>query len=191
MAGSKVAARPRGVGQREILPPEPRSRVGGVVGRDAVSERLHEGLHVVVPAGRCFGALHGGHEHRPQVVFLQELLLRIGDFGPTDGLMAAVQHQTGDFLDGELRGEVLCAGLGREPPVLIRVQRPVAVQVLEGIAVHGEEGSAGIAQRGAAFLGDELEAVGLGFLPLGAAGREQEGAGGRDCDADSHKAIQS
>ncbi len=163
------------------------ARVGGVVGRDAVAERLHEGLHVVVPAGRRFGTLHGGHEDRPQVVFLQELLLRVGDFGSADGLMAAVQHQTGDFLDGKLCGEVFCAGLGRKPPVLIRVQDAVSVQVLEGEAVHGEEGSAGIAQRGAALLGDELETVGGGLLPLGAAGREQQGAGGRQGNSDSHR----
>ena len=162
------------------------ARVGGVVGRDAVAERLHEGLHVVVPAGCGLGALHGGHEDRPQVVFLQELLLRVGDFRPADGLMAAVEHQAGDFLDGKLRGEVLRAGVGGEPPVLVRVQRAVAVQVLESEAVHGEEGSAGIAQRGPALLGDELEAVGFGFLPFGAAGREQQGARGRHCDAEFH-----
>ena len=152
-----------------------------------MAERLHEGLHVVVPAGRRFGTLHGGHEDRPQVVFLQELLLRVGDFGPADGLMAAVQHQTGDFLDGKLRGEVLGAGLGRKPPVLIGVQGTVSVQVLEGEAVHGEEGSAGVAQRGAALLGDELETVGGGLLPFGAAGREQQGAGGRQGNSDSHR----
>ena len=151
------------------------ARVGGVVGRDAVPQRLGERLHVVVPAGGHFRAFHRGHEDGPEVVFREELLLRLGDFRCTYGLVAAVQHQAGDFLDGKLGGQIPGAGLGGKAPVLVRVQAAVAVQVLEGVAVHGQQRCASVAERRAALLDDEPVAVGLGFIPLGAAGRQGQG----------------
>ena len=53
--------------------------------------------------------------------------------------MAAIEHQSGYLLDGELRGEVGSALLSREAPVFIGVERIVAVQVLEGKAVDRQQ----------------------------------------------------
>ena len=93
--------------------------------------------------------------------------------GSGDALMPAVEHQAGDFFDAELRGEVLRAGERRLAPVFIDVQRAVAVQVLEGVAVDLEDGGGSDAERRAAALGDEPITVGLGLLPLRAAGGQQ------------------
>ena len=151
------------------------ARVGRVVGRDTVAERLGELLHVIVPAGGHFGAFHRGHEDGSEVVLREELTLCVSDFRCAHGLVAAVQHQAGDFLDGKLGGQILGTGFGGKPPVLVGVQRAIAVQILEGEAVHDQQRRAGVAERSAARLDDEFVAVGLGFVPLGAAGRQGQG----------------
>ena len=53
--------------------------------------------------------------------------------------MTAVKHQSSYLLDGELRGKVGSALLGREPPVLIGIERIVAVQVFEGKAIDCQQ----------------------------------------------------
>ena len=125
--------------------------------------------------GSDFGAFHRGHEDGAEIVFREELALRVGDFRSANGLVAAVQHQTGDFLDGKLRGQVLGARFGGKTPVFVCIQGSIAVQILEGEAVHDQQRHAGVAERSAARLDDELVAVGFGFLPFGTAGREGQG----------------
>ena len=88
-------------------------------------EALDEGLHVVIPYGSDGRTLHTRHKDGPQMVVGEELLLvvaEVGGFGsallvvlPVVGrdtkahrgnhrhsLMATVEHQSGNLLDGEL-----------------------------------------------------------------------------------------
>ena len=136
--------------------------VGTGIGRDAVIEPFDEGLHIIVPHSGIGRTLNPCHQNSAQVIVGEEFLLvvaQIRGFGPTlligfpivggdskahtwnhgHGLMAAVEHQSGYLLDGELRGEVGSTLLGREAPVLIGVERVVAVQVLEGKAVDRQQ----------------------------------------------------
>ena len=88
--------------------------------------------------------------------------------------MGAVEHQAGDFLDGEAAGQVDSPFIGRPAPVFIRVEFSVPVEVLEGTALHGKDRSRGVAQRRAFFLDDQFETVRLLFLPLRTAGADQD-----------------
>ena len=80
----------------------PMARVGGVVGRHAVSETFDEGLDVVVPP-RCIG--RGGdacHQDGAEIILFEEFLLGIGDSRSVDGLMAAIEHHSGYLVNGKL-----------------------------------------------------------------------------------------
>ena len=93
--------------------------------------------------------------------------------------MAAVEHETGNFLNGKLGGQVFGTFPGRLPPVLVHVQFPVPVKVLEGVSVRLQDGGRCIAQGSTLFLGDEFIAIGLGFLPGRAAGTDSYKCGGK------------
>ena len=114
--------------------PGPVARVRGVVGRHSVPDPFDEGLDVVVPSRRVGGGRYAGHQHRAEVVLLEEFLLSGGDVRPVDGLVAAVEHHTRYLLDRELRCQVLGADEGILAPVFINVHLTVAVEVLEGVA---------------------------------------------------------
>ena len=151
--------------------------IRAVVGRNAVSQSFHKGLDVVVPACCDFRTGDRGHQHMAQVVFTQEFLLRFGQLGRGNGLVAAVEHQAGDFLDGKLGGQVTGTFGGRLAPVFVDVEDPVAVEVLEGVAVLLEDRCGNVAEGRTVSLGDELIAVGLSGLPLRTArnGQKDEG----------------
>ena len=113
--------------------------VGTGVGGDAVVKTFDKGLHVVVPLCGDGRTLHLGDQDGPQVVVLQEFLLVGCQVLVGHRLMAAIEHQTCDFLEGEFRGQVGSTLLGREAPVLIGIQGVVTVQVLEGVAVDRQD----------------------------------------------------
>ena len=102
-------------------------------------ETLDKGLHLIVPLGGNDRTRHLGDQDGPQVVVLQEFLLVGCQVLVGHRLMAAIEHQTCDFLEGEFRGQVGSTLLGREAPVLIDIQGVVAVQVLESKTVNREQ----------------------------------------------------
>ena len=73
-------------------------------------------------------------------------------------LVAAVEHQSGNLLDGELGSEVGSTLLSRKPPVFVCIKRVVAIQILEDETIHGEQLDSrlwGISERRATFLSDQ------------------------------------
>ena len=150
------------------------ARVRGIVGRDAVAEGLHEGLDAVVPARGDLGRGDARHEHGAQVVLFEELALGGRDRVGRHALVAAVEHQAGDLLDAELRGQVLRPLQGGLAPVFVDVERAVAVEVLEDFPADMEERGGADAERRAAALGDLAVVVDLDFLHFRHAGGEQE-----------------
>ena len=113
--------------------------IGTRVGGDAMVETLDKGLHLIVPLGGNDRTRHLGDQDGPQMVVLQEFLLVGCQVLVGYRLMAAIEHQTCDFLEGEFRGQVGSTLLGREAPVLIDIQGVVAVQVLKGEPVDGQQ----------------------------------------------------
>ena len=57
--------------------------------------------------------------------------------------MCAVEHESGDLLDREFRGEVFGSDFHGQSPVLILVEFAVFVEVFEGEAVLGDDFYAG------------------------------------------------
>ena len=160
------------------------SRVGTVVGGDAAAQGFDECLYIVVPAGRNFRTPDSRHEYGAQVVFLQELDLGVGQVGCRNGLVGAIEHQAGNFLDGEAAGQIDGALIGRAAPVFVRVEFPVAVEVFEGMAVDSQDGNGRVAQRRAALLDNEFVAVGRLLFPALSASTENADGGQR---AGSHR----
>ena len=149
------------------------ARVGGIVGGHAVAQAFHESLHIVVPLGGVGRRGYAGHQYGAEVILFEELLLGLGDFRAVDGLMAAVQHHAGDFIDGELGSQVFGTLQRVFPPVFVHIHLSVAVQVFERISALGQDldaGSGAVPEGLSAFLGNEVVAVAGFFLPLGAAG---------------------
>ena len=152
-----------------------------------MSQPFHIGLQRIVPTGSHLRTLHGGHENRPKVILLEELLLlvckvpgvviRIGIGSPskpirTSGnrLMAAVEHKAGNFLHRQLCSQVLRPLQRTQAPVFIRVQNTVPVQILKRIAaVFQKTGSLTKAQRGTAPLLHQEITICLHLLPSGPA----------------------
>ena len=137
-------------------------RVGTGVGGDAMVESLDKRLHVVVPLGGHGRTLHTGHQHSTQMVVAEELLLvvgQVGGFCPTllkrlstigrgaeahprhhgHRLVATVEHQSGNLLDGEFGSQVGGTLLRTDTPVFVGIERVVVVEVFEGIAVDGKD----------------------------------------------------
>ena len=168
------------------------ARIGTGVGRDAMVETLYEGLHIVVPYGSDGRTLHTCHKDSPQMIVGEKLFLVVTEvrgFGTTllvvlpvvggdaeahrgnhrHSLMAAVEHQSGNLLDGELGGEVGSTLLSWEPPVLVGIERVITIQVLEGKAVHGEQLDSrlrGITERRATLLSDQHKRIHLPLRPF-------------------------
>ena len=129
------------------------TRVGGVVGRDTVSDALAQGLQVVVPLGSHICTLHLGDEDVAHIVLDNKLLLFVGEsrrrYAATHlkvetvvvsllcrvgtagvawyRLVCAVEHKSRNLVERELRGQILGTLNRRESPILILVELSVAV----------------------------------------------------------------
>ena len=159
------------------------TRVGTVVGRDAMPKPFDIGLHIVVPLGSDLGTFDSGYQNCTKIVLAEEFLLLVGEVGARqatflkgcavvgrthkvsrtrntrNGLMGRIEHQAGNLFDRQLGSQVLGALFGRETPVLVLVEFTITVQVLELVTILFEQLHTRlrrIAEGGTALLNHEI-----------------------------------
>ena len=137
------------------------TRVGGVVGGDAVAEALTVSLQVVAPHSGNLGVGNFGDEDGTEVVVLEERLLYVAQVaglgttlskglavvgggtvalgGSGELLVGGIEHQPGNLGIAELGGKVRGTLLEGQTPVLVFVELAITVEILELIAVFLEE----------------------------------------------------
>ena len=159
-----------------------------VVTWDTVSEALYISLGLVVPLDGNLSAANSCEQHMTQIVFCEKLLLLVCEVPRISSallepfsvimpppcrhrksLVSAIQHQTGNLLNAQLRGKVGRPVLETSSPVLVNIEAAIPVQVLEGVPVHCQDIDSRllrISQSLSSLLGDEDISVLLGFSPL-------------------------
>ena len=99
------------------------TRVGTVVGRDAMPKPFDVSLHIIVPLGSDLGTFDCGYQNGSKIVLAEELLLLVGEVGARqatflkgcavvgrthkvsrtrntrNGLMGRIEHQAGNLFD--------------------------------------------------------------------------------------------
>ena len=148
-----------------------------------MADALDEGLHVVVPHRGGTGILHAGDKHGADVVNGQELALDVRQVRARDRLVVAVEHQAGDLVYRQLRGQVPGPVLRALAPVLVDIEFTIPVQVLESVSSLSEyfhPGAGAVAQHGAVLLMYKVVTVLLFDGPvLRAAGQQDDARKGQ------------